>query len=49
MIFSETKFIQDPKKFFFTNKTNDYHTDDTWNLDIIDLTNYSPESNKDDR
>ena len=35
-----------PKKNYATNKTNVYHIDDIWSLDILDLTDYGPENNK---
>ena len=34
------------KKNFATNKTDVYHTDDIWSLDILDLKDYGPENNK---
>ena len=33
-----------PKKNFATNKTDFYHIDDFWSLDILDLKDYSPEN-----
>ena len=35
-----------PKKDFITNKTNVYHIDDSWILDVLDLKDYGPEKNK---
>ena len=35
-----------PKKIYLTNKTDIYHIDDIWNLDILDLKDYGPENNR---
>ena len=35
-----------PKKNYNTNKTDVYHIDDIWSLDILDLKDYSPENNR---
>ena len=35
-----------PKKYYATNKTDVYHIDDTWSLDILDLKDYGPENNR---
>ena len=35
-----------PKRNYPTNKTNVYHIDDVWSLDILDLKDYGPENNK---
>ena len=45
------KFINEiyskpPKKYYPTNKTDVYHIDDTWSLDILDLKDYGPENNR---
>ena len=45
------KFINEfyskpPKKNFATNKTDVYHIDDIWSLDILDLKDYGPEKNR---
>ena len=45
------KFINEiyskpPKKNYATNKTNVYHIDDIWSLDILDLKDYGPENNR---
>ena len=45
------KFINEiyskpPKKYYATNKTDVYHIDDTWSLDILDLKDYGPENNR---
>ena len=34
-----------PKKYYPTNKTDVYHIDDIWSLDILDLKDYGPEHN----
>ena len=36
-------------KKYPTNKTDDYHMDDIWSLDISDLKDYCPENNRGDR
>ena len=33
-----------PKQNYF-NKTDVYHIDDTWSLDILDIKHYGPENN----
>ena len=45
------KFINEicskpPKKYYPTNKTDVYHIDDTWSLDILDLKDFGPENNR---
>ena len=35
-----------PKKNYTTNKTDVYHIDDIWSLDILDLKDYGPENNR---
>ena len=35
-----------PKKNYDKNKTDVYHIDDTWSLDILDLKDYGPENNR---
>ena len=39
-------FSKPPKKSFATNKTEVYHIDDIWILDILDLKGYGPENNR---
>ena len=39
-------FSKGPKKYYATNKTDVYHVDDTWSLDILDLKVYGPENNR---
>ena len=38
-----------PKRNYATNKTDVYHIDDTWSLDILDFKDYGPENNRDYR
>ena len=35
-----------PRKNYATNKTDVYHIDDIWSLDILDLKDYGPENNR---
>ena len=35
-----------PKKNYPTNKTDVYHIDDIWSLDILDQNDYGPENNR---
>ena len=35
-----------PTKNYATNKTDAYHIDDIWSLDISDLKDYGPENNR---
>ena len=35
-----------PRKYYDTNKTDFYHIDDIWSLDILDLKDYGPENNR---
>ena len=35
-----------PKKKNATNKTDAYHIDDIWSLDILDLKEYGPKNNR---
>ena len=39
-------FSKGPKKNYVTNKTNVYHIDGIWSLDILDLKDYGPENNR---
>ena len=45
-IFIDEIYSKPPKKNYATNKTNVYHIDDIWSLDILDLKDYGPENNK---
>ena len=39
-------YSKSPKKNYATNKTDVYHIDDIWSLDILDLKGYGPENNR---
>ena len=39
-------YSKPPKKIYATNKTDVYHIDDIWRLDILDLKDYGPKNNK---
>ena len=39
-------YSKPPKKNYATNKTNVYHIDDIWSLDILDLKDYGPKNNR---
>ena len=39
-------YSKPPKKYYATNKTDVYHIDDIWSLDILDLKDYGPENNR---
>ena len=45
-IFINEIYSKPPKKYYATNKTDVYHIDDIWNLDILDLKDYGPENNR---
>ena len=45
-IFINEIYSNGPKKNHTTNKTDVYHIDDIWSLDILDLTDYGPENNR---
>ena len=45
-IFINEIYSKPPKKNYATNKTNVYHIDDVWSLDILDLKDYGPENNR---
>ena len=45
-IFINEIYFKPPKKKYDTNKTDVYHIDDIWSLDILDLKDYGPENNK---
>ena len=44
--FIDEIYSKGPKKNYATNKTDVYHIDDTWSLDILDLKDYGPENNR---
>ena len=39
-------YSKPPKKNYATNKTDVYYIDNNWSLDILDLKDYGPESNR---
>ena len=39
-------YSKPPKKNYPTNKTNVYHIDDIWSLDVLDLKDYGPKNNR---
>ena len=45
-IFTNETYSKPPKKNYSTNKSDVYHIDDIWNLDILDLKEYGPENNR---
>ena len=45
-IFNNEIYSKPPKKNYITNKTDVYHIDDTWSLDILDLKDYGAENNR---
>ena len=45
-IFIHEIYSKLPKKNYATNKTDVYHIDDIWSLDILDLKDYSPKNNR---
>ena len=48
-IFINEIYCKPPKKNYITNKTDVYHIDDIWSLDILDLKDYGPENNRGSR
>ena len=45
-IFINEIYSKPPRKYYVTNKTDVYHIDDIWSLDILDLKDYGPENNR---
>ena len=45
-IFINEIYSKGPKKNYATNKTDVYHIDDIWSLDILDLKDYGPKNNR---
>ena len=45
-IFKNEIYSKSPKKNNNTNKTDFYHIDDIWSLDILDLKDCGPENNR---
>ena len=48
-IFINEIYSKPPKKYYPANKTDVYHIDDIWSLDILDLKDYGPENNRNHR
>ena len=48
-IFINEIYSRGPKKNYATNKTDVYHIDDIWSLDILDLKDYGPGNNRNHR
>ena len=44
--FVDEIYSKPPKKSYNTSKTDIYHIDDIWSLDILDLKDYGPENNR---
>ena len=44
--FIDEIYSKPPKTKYPTNKTDVYHSDDIWSLDILDLIDYGPENNR---
>ena len=45
-IFINEIYSKPPKKYYPTNKTDVYHIEKIWSLDIWDLKDYGPENNR---
>ena len=45
-IFINEIYSKAPKKYYATNKTDVYHIDDIWSLDILDRKDYGPKNNR---
>ena len=45
-IFINEIYSKPPEKRYITKKTDVYHIDDIWSLDILDLKDYDPENNR---
>ena len=45
-IFINEIYSKPPRRTYPTNKTDVYHIDDIWSLDILDLKDYGPENNR---
>ena len=45
-IFINKIYSKPPKRNYPTNKTDVYHIDDIWSLNILDLKDYGPKNNK---
>ena len=45
-VFINEIYSKPPRKNYATNKTDFYHIDDIWSLDILDLKDYGPKNNR---
>ena len=45
-IFINEIYSKGQRKYYPTNKTDVYHIDDVWSLDILDLKDYGPKNNR---
>ena len=45
-IFINEIYSKGPRKSYPTNKTDVYHIDENWSLDILDLEDYGPKNNR---
>ena len=45
-IFINEIYSKPPRRNYTTNKTDVFHIDDIWSLDILDLKDYGPENNR---
>ena len=45
-LFINEIYSKGPRNSYPTNKTDVYHIDETWSLDILDLKDYGPENNR---
>ena len=45
-IFINEIYSKPPERNYPTNKTDVYHIDDIWSLDILDLNDYGPKNNR---
>ena len=45
-LFINEIYSKPPKRNYATNKTDVYHIDDIWSLDILDLKDYGPKNNR---
>ena len=45
-IFINEIYSKPPKMKYVTDKTDVYHIDDIWSLDILDLKDYDPKNNR---
>ena len=46
MFFKNEIYSKGSRKSYPTNKTDVYHIDETWSLDILDLKDYGPKNNR---